>query len=103
MSEYFLQTLHNSTMRVSPYNLCPHDSLRLLYRATFFCFQTVNCGDGEIRLVAGQNKWEGRLEMCYNRRWSTVGADGWTQTNSDVVCNSLGYGTTGKDHICYNY
>ena len=29
--------------------------------------------------------------MCFSRRWGTVGSDGWTQTNTQVVCNDLGY------------
>ena len=39
--------------------------------------------------------WEGRLEVCYNGRWGTVGADDWTNNNSDVVCEALGYGRSG--------
>ena len=41
--------------------------------------------------MEGDNQLEGRLEVCYSGRWGTVGADEWTETNSRVVCNSLGY------------
>ena len=50
-----------------------------------------SCSDGEVRLVEGESEWEGRLEVCFSRRWGTVGSDGWTQTNAQVVCNDLGY------------
>ena len=46
--------------------------------------------------MEGKKEWEGRLEICIGRRWGTVGADGWTQTNSDVVCNALGYDITSE-------
>ena len=53
-----------------------------------------------MRLVEGKTEFEGRVEICYNWRWGTVGGDGWTDTNSRVVCNSLGYDTTSEP---YNY
>ena len=49
--------------------------------------------------MEGEGEWEGRLEVCYNGRWGTVGADGWTQNNSLVVCNSLGYDYAGNKYI----
>ena len=53
------------------------------------------CIDGEVRLSGGQTKWEGRVEVCLGQRWGTVGSDGWTETNSQVVCNAMGYDFTG--------
>ena len=49
-----------------------------------------------MRLLEGESEWEGRLEVCFSRRWGTVSSDGWTQTNTQVVCNDLGYDFTGK-------
>ena len=49
-----------------------------------------------MRLVGGESEFEGRVEVCLNRRWGTVGSDGWTQTNTRVVCNELGYDFSGK-------
>ena len=46
--------------------------------------------------MEGKTGWEGRVEMCFNQRWGVVGGNGWTLTNSHVVCNSLGYDITGK-------
>ena len=45
-----------------------------------------SCFDGEVRLVEGESEWEGRLEVCFSRRWGTVSSDGWTQTNTQVFC-----------------
>ena len=46
--------------------------------------------------MEGESQFEGRLEVCFNRRWGTFGSDGWTQTNTQVFCNSLGYDFFGK-------
>ena len=55
-----------------------------------------NCTDGQVRLVDGATDVEGRVEICFSRRWGTISGDGWTQTESTVVCNDLGYEATGK-------
>ena len=54
-----------------------------------------DCDDGDLRLSEGQTEWEGRVEVCLGQRWGTVGSDGWTEVNSQVVCNALGYDFTG--------
>ena len=54
-----------------------------------------DCVDGELALVEGEAEWEGRLEICLGQRWGTVGSDGWTEVNSQVVCNAFGYDFTG--------
>ena len=56
---------------------------------------TDDCFDGEVRLSGGQTEWEGRVEVCRRQRWGTVDSDGWTNENSQVVCNALGYDFTG--------
>ena len=35
--------------------------------------------------------------MCYNMRWSTIGSEGWSDINTQVVCNDLGYDVSGKN------
>ncbi|XP_027030204.2 neurotrypsin isoform X4 [Tachysurus fulvidraco] len=47
--------------------------------------------DGSVRLVGGAGGFEGRLEVHYHGRWGTVCDDGWTNTNTQVVCRQLGY------------
>ena len=41
--------------------------------------------------MEGEFEWEGRLEVCFGQRWGTISSDGWTEANSQVVCNDLGY------------
>ena len=41
--------------------------------------------------MEGEYEWEGRLEVCFDQRWGTIGSDGWTQTNNEVICHDLGY------------
>ena len=51
--------------------------------------------DTEVRLDGGETEWEGRVEVCFNKRWGTVSSEGWTDTNTRVVCNDLGYEVSG--------
>lgn len=49
-----------------------------------------------MRLADGETEWEGRLEVCYDGRWGTIGNDGWHSANSKVICAMLGYDFVGK-------
>ena len=53
-----------------------------------------------VRLVGGNTDNEGRVEVYYSNTWGTVCDDAWGQTDSDVVCQQLGY--TGADAFHYN-
>ena len=43
----------------------------------------------------GATDVEGRVEICFSRRWGTISGNGWTHRESTVVCNDLGYEATG--------
>nr|XP_040041983.1 neurotrypsin isoform X1 [Gasterosteus aculeatus aculeatus]XP_040041984.1 neurotrypsin isoform X1 [Gasterosteus aculeatus aculeatus] len=47
--------------------------------------------DGSVRLLGGTSRYEGRLEVFYRGHWGTVCDDGWTDSNTQVVCRQLGY------------
>ena len=71
---------------------CTHESCYISYTN----ISTVSCNDGEVRLDGGVTKWEGRVEVCFNQRWNIVGGEEWSETNSHVMCNVLGYDIPGK-------
>ncbi|MED6271675.1 Neurotrypsin, partial [Characodon lateralis] len=47
--------------------------------------------EGITRLVGGAGSHEGRLEIFFHGQWGTVCDDGWTESNTQVVCRELGY------------
>ena len=50
------------------------------------------CGeDGAMRLVNGTVAHQGRLEVCLNGVWGSVGDTGFDNFNANVLCNVLGY------------
>ena len=46
-----------------------------------------NCTDGELRLVGGTSKYEGRVEICYGRKWGTICGILWDNREAMVVCS----------------
>ena len=50
-----------------------------------------------IRLVGGQNKFEGLVEVCQDGQWKTVCNPGWDNKEARVVCRQLGFADTRGD------
>ena len=55
----------------------------------FSCIYTADCIDGQVRLAEGQTELEGRLDVCFKGRWGSVGSEGWSPMNTQVVRNYL--------------
>lgn len=51
--------------------------------------QITGCNQAEVRLVGGQDKYEGRVEACHEGEWKTVCDRGWGREEAKVVCRQL--------------
>ena len=47
-----------------------------------------NCVDGDVHLVGGASKYQGRVEVCLNRAWGTVCAS--NSQDSKEAGNQIG-------------
>ena len=59
------------------------------------------CTTGDLRLVDGNNMFEGRVEICRDGVWGTVTEFGWNFADARVTCRQLGYSSECKHD--YNY
>ncbi|KFQ60372.1 Neurotrypsin, partial [Pelecanus crispus] len=56
-------------------------------RRQTFC--SAQGGSPPIRLMDGENKKEGRVEIFINGQWGTICDDGWSDKDAAVVCRQL--------------
>ena len=57
------------------------------------------CIDGDVRLVDGTERTDGRVEVCYSNVWGRVCDSSWSSVEAGVVCKQLGY--QGELSLCY--
>ena len=55
------------------------------------------CLEGDVRLVGGQDQFEGRVEICLGGVWGTVCDNIWGPVIVWVLCRQLGYASDGED------
>ena len=55
------------------------------------------CRTGDLRLVNGMSQHEGRVEVCFGGRWSSVCSEQWGPREAQVVCSQLGLATNGTN------
>ena len=58
-----------------------------------------SCEEGAVRLANGIIEQEGRVEVCHDGVWGSICDEGWDKTDAHIVCQQLGYATTGKFSI----
>ena len=64
----------------------------------------VPCIGRSVRLVNGSDENEGRVEICSNGVWGTVGGQGgWDSREGTVICRQLGFQNPGFVRMYQNY
>ena len=54
------------------------------------------CSLGDIRLMDGDEKSEGRVEVCVNGEWGSVCGTNVNAEEANVICRQLGYASFGE-------
>ena len=44
-----------------------------------------------MRLVGGETRADGQVQICYNGQWGSIASDGWESADAQVVCRQLGF------------
>ncbi|KAK0148176.1 Scavenger receptor cysteine-rich type 1 protein M160 [Merluccius polli] len=56
--------------------------------------RTASAQDNRLFLKGGDNPCQGYVQVYHEKKWGVVGSDGWRKENEDVVCRSIGCGSS---------
>ena len=48
------------------------------------------CKHGDVRLIGGHKKTEGRVELCSYGHWAIACSSNWDSTATQLLCKQLG-------------
>ena len=54
-----------------------------------------SCNNGDLRLRGGKSNATGRLEMCYEKQWTTIHVDGWSSIDTKIACEQMEFSAEG--------
>ena len=60
-----------------------------------------HCNNGDLRLMGGSTRYEGRVELCWNETWGTICDGFWSTNDANVACRQLGFLDTGNTISMY--
>ena len=47
----------------------------------------------------GDSENEGTIQICLDNIWGLIADEGWDETDAEVACSQLGYGSNGIIHV----
>ena len=63
----------------------------LWYMHNNCALSSLECTEGDVRLIYGPSHNEGTIEICHDDLWGLISDSGWSDSDAEVVCRQLGY------------